>query len=278
MKHGDCDGNDTVNANDTSAIAANYGNYHPKQTQQAQAKITGLPDLYFDVSGINLSAGTTVSIPIKLGTAAIPLNNITGLATQIILSGINFTTAPQLSFANSWLGNGTNTYSFRKAVNNNRLDWAFARNDHQNISGYGTIATLTLDIPANANPQQLLLHFANTRIINNGGQALSAFNIVDDTANISPTGIQQLENIKAISTIIPNPSSADASLQSEVERDAFVQMQLTNIMGQEIWHYNTQLSAGLNLNPLPQNLKPGVYLLSIKVANQKPDIIRWIVK
>jgi hypothetical protein len=278
MKHGDCDGNDTVNALDTAAITANYGNYHPKQAIHTQPKITGQPDLYFDLTGINLSVGTSVNIPIKLGSASIPVNNITGMATKIMLSGINFTSAPQLSFANSWLGNNSNTYSFRKAVNNNRLDWAFARTDHQNISGTGTIATLTISIPANANPQNLIMQFADTRIINNAGQEITTVNIVDDTSLVSPTGIQQLENNKATITILPNPSTAEAVLQCVVVRDADVQMKLTNTLGQELWHFNTQLSAGLNQYELPQNLKPGIYLLSIKVGNQNPDVIRWIVQ
>jgi hypothetical protein len=141
-KHADCNGDGIVNSSDLSAITANYGLTHPKLHGNT-AKITGVPDLYFDLSGVILNPGANISIPIVLGTAANPMNAIYGLATGIqILGAVNLSSPATISYPTSWLGNATNTLTLSKSLSNNSIDWAYARTTHTNNSGNGVIAQL----------------------------------------------------------------------------------------------------------------------------------------
>ncbi|WP_276134449.1 hypothetical protein [Polluticoccus soli] len=93
MKHADCDGNGTVASADLGAVTANYGLSHPKG--EYHNKTTGAPPLYLDLTGIILTPGSTVAIPIKLGDAITPMTSIYGLATRITVNGVTMNSAAQ---------------------------------------------------------------------------------------------------------------------------------------------------------------------------------------
>lgn len=144
IKHADCNGDGIVDTTDLAAINANFGDFHVKPG--IKAKTTGVPDLYFDITGINFNPGATVAVPIKLGSAANMMNNIYGLASDIAVGGITLTSPLSITYPTSWIGNASNTLHFNHFAtgNNNGTNWAYSRTDHQNVSGQGTIAMLNL--------------------------------------------------------------------------------------------------------------------------------------
>jgi hypothetical protein len=97
------------------------------------------------------------------------MNNIYGLAASVeLMSPLNLTAAPTITYSSSWIGTTSNTLDFTKDVSSNRVDWACARIDHNNISGNGTIATLNFTVPATATAgQQMKFHFDMPRVIDN---------------------------------------------------------------------------------------------------------------
>ncbi len=262
MMHADCNGDGTVDATDVDAVNQNYGMTHMKGVHVAQAKSAAFPDLYFDLTGITFFAGTTVEIPIKLGTIAMPMNDILGLAADIKVTNVVLNNAPAISNSVSWMGNSGNTINFTKGVTTTQTDWAYVRTDHTNASGEGTIAIMTMEIPADAPGQNAVLYFDNVRIINSNGDVLTDYNVVDGNATIIPVSITSptvSTTNKAI--IIPNPSEAQADLQITVSQAGDVQINITDMTGRIVWNTKQATAKGTQSIKLPAQLASGIYTI-----------------
>jgi hypothetical protein len=276
-KHADCDGNGTIDANDTAAINANYGLTHPKGQHQATAKIAGLPDLYFDLSGILLTPGSTISVPIKLGSSSLPMNNILGIAAEVKISGITPASNPAISYPISWLGNGSNTFSFRKAINANRIDWAYARKDHQNVSGSSTIANLSFTLPLATSSFNMVLYFDNVKIIDKSGNVITGYNVMDDTAFVGidccgPVPVGEFY-------LTPNPSGAQCDLQILLgQRQATdLKISITDMLGKVVWTYTEENIQGYKVVSLPApTITSGIYMIHIQAGGFPPKLMKWV--
>ena len=152
LKHADCDGNGTVNASDTLAVSLNYGLTHPYK-QPAVPQVSGFgPDLYFEWPSASLVPGSVVDIPIKFGNSGNPVQHIYGIAFTV-----NYDPAllqpneTEIHVDNSWLGDSNNSiFLSRDFHTNGYIDLGFTRIDHQDVTGYGTLATLRFKVAANA--------------------------------------------------------------------------------------------------------------------------------
>lgn len=278
-KHADCNGDGNVDGNDTTAVYLNYGLWHNKGAHVPQAKSAGIPDLYFDMTGIALGAGGTVTIPIKFGTTTVPMNDVYGIAAQVKISGIIPTNPMTVSGSISWMGNTANAIDFSKDVSNEQTDWAFVRTDHSNVSGDGTIGLLTFTVPAGTEYQLVDMYFENVKVINKDGVELTDYNVIDQAALVYPLSVNNTQVINSIS-ILPNPSDAHAELQLSLAAAADVQIVITDMAGRTIWSVKRSAVAGTQNIVLPATqAAPGMYM--IQVRDDKGAIsksMKWIKK
>ncbi|MBC7695808.1 MAG: VCBS repeat-containing protein [Burkholderiales bacterium] len=154
LNHSDCNGDGTINDDDTLAIYNNYGLTHAFKTAQTTTvnpQLSIVPDQAMVVKGM-------------WGTASVYLGDISNTITNI--NGIAFTVdfdntliesnSIYLEYQNSFLDASQNLY-FRK------LDFAggkiFTASTHtvsNNVSGYGKIATLHYQILSSLSTDQTL--------------------------------------------------------------------------------------------------------------------------
>lgn len=283
MKHADCDGNGTVGFSDTTAVIANYGNWHLKTTGVAHKTTAGAPELYFDVTGITFAAGATVTVPIKLGTSVTPVNNVYGLATMIKIDGIVPVNAPTISTATSWLGTGSSSLNFVKVKTNNSIDWVHARTDHNNNSGQGTIGTITFEIPANTPANTTIkLDFDEsiTRLIDYKGLPLAGYNLIE--SSVLSEDATKVTNVTAsafTAFIVPNPSKTNAGIQLSVKEGSDAMVYVTDITGRNVWSNKLHLNAGKTFMPLSMdNIHPGIYTVRISPSGSAPIVLKWVVE
>jgi hypothetical protein len=267
-KHADCNGDGTVDYNDTSAVAANYAMTHPKGIRHNAAKVTGAPDLKFDLSGITPRAGQTISVPILLGSSTVQMDTIAGIAARIMIAGIVPSNPPALSYNTSWLGVPGNTIRFCKDINANRLDWAYARNDNSNVAGGGTIASLTFAIPVGTEGQKLALYFDDVTIVDKLGRHIAGFNTLDDSAVIlSPLAAQATQGSNPYLKISPNPSSGACVAQLSLPNTETYEIVITEVSGRLIWKAAVKGKAGNQTLRLPTELlSSGMYLINLQGA------------
>lgn len=282
MKHADCDGNGTVNSTDLAAVTANYSLSHPKGTYGTHLKTTGLPDLYFDITGIHFNAGSTVSIPIELGSVSSPMNDVYGLATSIIIDGITLVTHPTITYSSSWLGNSTNTLDFTYLNSNNTIDWTFSRTNQTNISGHGTIAYLNFTVPINTpsnTPFQIRINEQKTRIIDNKGLIITQYNLNDANCTTEAAVYVEHNNLNQYDLlVVPNPSIKSAVLQLSIsQQNAAISIIVTDVAGRVVWQSRENKTSGKQMINLPDELSRGVYLIAVDIDGTRIDKpVKWI--
>ncbi len=279
MKHVDCDGNGTVNASDTLAVTQNYGQTHLKEgPHQSSAKTTGLPDLYFDTQSIVFAPGAFVAIPVRLGTLALPIGQIYGLAAQVKINGLTLTAPMQMTYTTSWVGSATNTVRFSKAVTNNQLDWTYVRIDHQNIQGNGVIATLNFTVPTTATSSQFQLYFDNVTIIDKLGNPISGYNVLDDTSYVLGTNVPKVNGLINAAAIVPNPSSNAASIQLDLVKATDMHVSVCDASGRIVWTKDIAGKEGKQQIQLPTaNLATGIYQVVLKTKEGAMlQTIKWM--
>jgi hypothetical protein len=277
MKHADCNGNGTVDTFDLAAVYTNWGNVHVKGGG-IKAKTTGVPDLYFDIAGINFYPGATVSVPIKLGNSVSPMNNMYGLASKITIGGVTLASAPTITYPGSWIGSGGNTLKFLKSINPNNIAWAYARRDHQNISGNGTIAMLNFIIPSNAVVGSTLsLDFDNSRIVNNALVEITGYNEVDTFALVTPVSVNDINTTINYAAVVPNPSQNNASLQLMLAERGSLNMSIVDMVGKLVYYKEMFLEKGENNIGLPSSsLVAGSYLIRLHDNVNLPVVVKWL--
>lgn len=140
-KHQDCNGDGTVDANDTLALSLNYGNTHNKGNVAARGQATDPPLRIILPDSANV--GDTIHAPIVLGDSAVPASNVYGLAFSLSYdAALIDSTSFGITFDPSWMGTVSNSLSMsRNLFHQTRCDGAHVRTDHQNVSGMGQIGT-----------------------------------------------------------------------------------------------------------------------------------------
>lgn len=280
-KHADCNGNGTINLFDLGPVITNYGQWHQKGGAPA-AKVAGIPDLHFESAGVAITPGAAVSIPLKLGSSALPMNNVYGIAARLKVINLEPAAAPQMSQSGSWIGTTGNTLSFSKSISTTTTDWALARTDHQQVNGSGTIATMDFTVPANAAVgTKVIFRIEQARIIDKNGAVLEQYNVLDDTATVmSATSVPGITGNAPGAVIVPNPSRGEAALWFRLERAGAVSIRVVNAMGQTVRTHqmngNEQLSQWMLS---PEGLAAGMYHIHIIPADGSRALsTRWLLQ
>lgn len=269
-KHADCNGDGIINATDLAAITLNYGQIHLKNEVPGSYKTAGLPDLYFDLTGINPIAGTSIQVPVMLGTSSAIMNDIYGIACHFNIS--NAVSAP-ISFSNtsSWIGDATNSFLFQKNLSSNNLAMTMVRNSQTNINGFGQIGTLTIPISASAPlNSNLVLNFTDLRVIKNDGSEITDFNVINDTLKIvAPNSIGNIAFNNGIE-IYPNPMNDQLTVKLNQSENEAITISIQDLMGRLILYREYQildLNHEFKLNT--STLSSGNYILKINTSTNQ---------
>jgi hypothetical protein len=279
-KHADCDGDGAVTYVDTLAIVQNYGSAHPKQFHVPANKTTGAPDLTFDHSGIKMEAGQTVTVPIILGSAGVPMFNVAGIAAHIMIDGVTPAAGTQISYGSSWLGTSSNTLRFAKTINDAQIDWAYARTDKQNITGGGAIALLTFTIPAGSEGQLMRLYFDDVMIVDSNGTEIIDYIALDDTFTVAApqsTSVRVTVSQNFGVKLLPNPSVGACNALVTLPVSGTYNLEIRDLSGKLIWQTSGEGKAGQQSIALPvEKVNSGVYLINLQQAGQRAAIARWM--
>ncbi len=146
-KHADCNGDGVVDEADRDIIGLNYGLTHgPVNPPEALPHTEIDPEISVDLSSVtNLGPGSGFQIPIIFGTAAHPAEDVYGIAFTVQVDP-NVIDPDNLAvvYPTSWFGEpGVNLITLdRTFAGEGQIQIAISRTDHNNVSGYGTVAYL----------------------------------------------------------------------------------------------------------------------------------------
>jgi type IX secretion system substrate protein len=284
-KHADCNGDGLVDNNDTTAILLNYGLTHPPRLADPNSNQSNAPLLYLVANPDTTAEGDTIEVHIFLGTQAIPVDFIYGIAFTI-----NFDTAlvdtsyMPFDYTGSWLGTpGIDLLTFEKKLfSQGKVDVALTRTDHLNQAGYGYLGKTGIVIVDNVGAKMSTLTYVTLPLSISNVRALTASefyltiatngeNVEIDTLGF--TGIGQPELLNQMISIYPNPvkdvltiNSGSAKLNS---------LEIYNSLGQMM--LNEKISSP-KINLGTQNFEQGIYLLKLVtdtgLVNRKFSVVR----
>lgn len=262
-KHIDCNGDGVINQTDLSAVQQNYGLSYYRGNQSS------LPgNIPFFINSTNSTEGSSVQIPIQLGTAT-DMALAYGIAftieydPNIVVPGSAF-----VDFNSSWLG--TNLMEFQYDFSQlGKIEVAVSRKNQTNQNGFGQIGqfnfTLRNNILGNSSSRIMNLNLSQIKLVQNNNTVLGT-NVQPATVTITAaTAVEYTDNSSV--QIFPNPADNQVSVQS---KEMMSEIKLYNLSGQLIYH-NTESRNNtiISLDEFPA----GIYNLQINtskgITNQK---------
>ncbi|MBP8034517.1 MAG: VCBS repeat-containing protein, partial [Bacteroidia bacterium] len=140
LNHSDCNGDGTINDDDTLAIYNNYGLTHAFKSAQTT---TVNPQLSIVHDQATVVKGSWGSASIYLGDAITSINNINGLAFTINFDNTLIeTNSIYVEYQNSFLDAGQNLHFRKLDFSNGKIFTATTHTINNNVSGNGLIAKL----------------------------------------------------------------------------------------------------------------------------------------
>ncbi len=273
MAYADCNGDGYVNYYyDAFPLYTNYGLQRPDNValDSFTAGIQGIdPALRFDQSAVPalIQGGQWLSVPIELGSSAIPINDLYGIAFSIFLDpGLVNLNQTSIDFAEQSWANPDNDriYMFKK-VAPNRIDVAWVRTDLNQKAGFGRIgkADIIIIVDVVGLQQQYPVIIDNIKMIDKFGNYADA---VGDTLmlNVDPEAlvISTIEGKTPDIKVSPNPIHDQFHIRAEVP---ILHLSIVNLLGQTMktLNLNPQTQANISIVGLP----PGLYSLRVETVD-----------
>lgn len=268
-KYIDCDGNGTINADDTLAIVQNFGLTHSKGNGQGPWRANA-PVLYVDIIPDTTQAGDTMYANLYLGDATINATNVYGLAFTLNYDvNVVDTSRTQMEFADSWLGTSSDKISLSKDLKQGQIKCAVTRIDHTNRSGSGQIARASFVITTdNINGKDLSYYgmrvwITDLVVVDKDGLELEV-NEGQDSSNVEfePTGIGEVTLNSNDLKLQPNPANDMVQIAVTKELIGGV-LKLYDVQGRALTEIRiTNQSISINT----ASLTSGIYIVHINTT------------
>ncbi len=260
LNHSDCNGDGTINDNDTLAIYNNYGLTHafkPVQTNTVNPQLSIVPDQAFVAKG---SWGTA---SIYVGDATTNINNINGVAFTIDFDNTLIETNNiYIEYQNSFIDAGQNLHFRKQDFANGKIFTATTHTINNNVSGFGKIATLHYQIKSTLTSVQVL-NLGISQANQSDASGLISL-LTSGTGSLAATidvGLQEFLNSNLIS-ISPNPTNGLLTINSKTELH---KIEVISITGQVLLSETpTNVSHTLHLD----NFSNGIYFVNVFQNNR----------
>jgi hypothetical protein len=263
VNHSDCNGDGTINNNDTLAIFNNYGLTHT--FKQAEQVVTN-PQLSIVPDQNAVAAGNWGTASVFLGEASAPVSNINGLAftmsfDQNLIDANSF----YIEYPTSFINTTNQNLKFQKPdFTNGKLYAATTHTNNTNVSGNGRIATLHYKIKSTlATDQVLNIGITQTKQSNAAGVLTP---LTAGTASIAAigasVGMDELSTGNNIG-VYPNPANSSVTIQGNTMLQKVEMLSLTGqvILSERVSGTQHQLDL--------TDIANGVYFVNVYTADQK---------
>ncbi len=263
IKHADSDGNGIVEYADTVAIDQNYSLNHPARLTPPVITTSShlLPPLSLEATPDTVGPSMAVHIDVLLGTAAVPVDSLYGIAFTVNYDPtVVDTMSVQSSFVGSWLGTvGVDMITFvRHFPTIGKLEVAMVRNDHQNVAnGFGDLASFDVVIVDNISTVTNSLFRLTDVTAITYTQLVQPLARVNDTIYVDPTVNKvPVIDLNKYFKVYPNPATSVLNIYSN---DIMIQyMDIFDITGKQLVHLKVNGNqASIPVESLPQ----GIYQL-----------------
>ncbi len=268
IMHADCNGDGTIDINDTLAVNLNFSLTHSISQNNNNFNERTASGISFITSSSSYNPGDWVDAEVWLGNSSTPVNNLYGIAFNINYnSSLVQLNTESISYPASWLGTpGTNAIKITKTdALSNTAYGAITRINHTNASGFGKIADFKFRIK-NTIPTTSTMHFSiSNYTADNAAGVSQIFNKINDsiTINAGSAGITEI-NVFSEIIISPNPFLSQTTISFTQEQKKTT-IKIIDILGKEIKSINF---TGKELIIEKGQMKAGIYFVQIIDADK----------
>lgn len=244
LKWTDCNGDGTINDDDTTAVISNIGLDHPLNNVRL---MDGEAPLYFAPVDDMLHIGLN-EVPIMLGDDITGVDAIYGITFTVNVDAtVVDASSLKINFNDSWIGNVGETLSFSKNYGDTKQAvGTIVRKDRHNTSGDGQIGTLSIvivdNISGKTDAEEVELSFSGATAIKLNRDVVP---LTTSTLTISAEDNSAINNISNNGILIyPNPASEILYLNN-TSNEILVSIKITDILGNIVFE-NLQPDANNN--------------------------------
>ncbi len=262
LKHIDTNGDGIINYADTLAITRNWSKIR-NLVPSPVLNVRSATPLFIQTSAIGTNQ--TGAFPVMLGDAAIPTNDVYGLAFSINYDhSVIEASSVYFSYNQTWLGADSDLLSISQN-NNGHLDIGLTKINHSNSSGKGQIGTVHFKVKSGVANKPLNFNISQATLINNVAQVIP---INPQNTSTTVTNIDEPDWAAQLS-IYPNPSSKIFTI--EIQDVDIQQVSVLDISGKIVFHVqNFDKNTPLSIE------QSGTFFL--KIQTDKGVITRKIVR
>jgi len=264
----DCNGDGTINSDDTLAVTLNYGLTHPFDSPtNTSTNNDSTVSLYFVSDTVNYLSGNKVHAEVWVGNKSKPIQNIYALAYDINID-TSYIQPGTLSFVSdsSFMGVKNKNVLTLTHIGND-VETVIAGIDHLNKNGYGKIGDLHFTLSNNAPTSDLVLSFSSYEAVDASGNLDTLYTSdVILIINNPNAGIGAITGHSEIISIYPNPATNQLSIISNNLQ--LMQIQIENELGQIV--LNKLFEKPLRKQTLDINTLPaGMYFYMITTKDEE---------
>ncbi len=265
IKHADCNGDGTIDNNDTLAINLNFSSVHAIVVSPNNEK-TNAPDIYFVTSSNTYNAGDWVDAELWLGNSTTPVPNLYGIAFNVMYPSYLIQPGTEsITFPSSWLGiPGTD------AIKVSKIDalattayGAETRINHFNANGYGKIADFHFQISTTLSSSATLNLSITNYMADDAAGLPVVFNPQPLMVNVA-VGVNELNNYNSDILISPNPFTSQTTISFSQEQKNTT-IKITDVLGNIV---NSQKATGKSVVLDMSGFAKGIYFVQITDDNK----------
>ncbi len=280
IKHVDCNGDATIDANDTTAILQNYNLTHTKSANSFGGPND--PELVVGIVPDTVGTMTPLAIPIELGTSITPADSVYGVAMSISYdeTKIDSIAGVTVDYSNSWLGTeGVDMITLdTNFFKNGQIDIALVRTDGQMMTGFGELLTLNVITIDNLSGKgtsygALIVDFVKVTIIDLN-EDLRPFNqqldsvIIKDITN-SVSEVLSDDDV----SVSPNPNNGNFNIA--IKNAGNLTIEIYNAVGQMVDYKLTEQANNYQVSL--NSTKKGMYFLRVLDENNQATITKKVL-
>lgn len=263
LKWTDCDGNGTINDDDTTAVINNLGLDHPLNNLRVEA---GDAPLYLAPVDEILHVGVN-EIPIMLGDDITSIEEIYGIAFTInVESEVIDAASIKVSFDDGWMGNIGETLRLSKNFGDEQLAVnSIVRKDRINTSGNGQIGTLSIvvvdNITGKTDAEETTFSFSDITAIKLNREIVP---VISESLTMEAEVNSALnENAVSEITLYPNPANDVVYLDNN-SGNIMESITISDVTGRILLTINNPLNNSTTIDV--SSLTPGNYFIEINTG------------
>jgi hypothetical protein len=277
----DCNGDGTIDPNDTTAVIQNFGFTHNNR-MGAPVYDASLPDLTISMGQNTLASMSSGTMTVALGNSTTPVSNLYGIAFTLNFDPAQIDASSfRMNESGTWMGSpGTDMMGIvmNAGTGTGSVQVALTRLDHQNVNGFGNLANMgfvtTANLVGTGSSQNVNFTISNVTVIS-ANETTQTVNTVNDSVNVvdpGVLGISAVGNSRVINAY-PNPFDESVAITlSDNLKGKNVELTLTDAEGRVVLSQNFE-NSGIILLQRGQ-LESGIYFCTVRsedatVANTK---------